>query len=66
MTGTVTPFDFCVCNKCGPPWRFEEPNWAEDSLAFVSWMSLCPLCGNKRCPGALDHNNPCDVWGEHD
>ena len=22
-------------------------------------MSLCPNCGNKRCPGAADHENEC-------
>lgn len=22
-------------------------------------MILCPKCGNKRCPKASDHTNPC-------
>jgi hypothetical protein len=22
-------------------------------------MTLCPECGNKRCPGAVDHTLPC-------
>jgi hypothetical protein len=22
-------------------------------------MILCPVCGNKRCPHATNHNNPC-------
>lgn len=22
-------------------------------------MSLCPTCGNKRCPGAVDHRREC-------
>jgi len=23
------------------------------------WMVLCPLCGNKRCPKATSHEEPC-------
>ncbi|HZJ13985.1 MAG TPA: hypothetical protein VFD27_03000 [Chthoniobacteraceae bacterium] len=25
----------------------------------VTWMVLCPTCGNKRCPRANDHKNEC-------
>ena len=25
----------------------------------MSRMIVCPTCGNKRCPHATDHNNPC-------
>lgn len=25
----------------------------------VTRMILCPICGNKRCPHANDHRNPC-------
>lgn len=27
-------------------------------------LSLCPNCGNKRCPGAADHENPCSGSNE--
>lgn len=60
----VTPFPICVCAKCGPPWRDEvpEPREEESFAAFLSWhswMTLCPECGNKRCPGAANHENEC-------
>lgn len=25
----------------------------------LTQMILCPICGNKRCPHATDHNNAC-------
>lgn len=28
-----------------------------------SRMSLCPQCGDKRCPCAQQHDNPCRVRG---
>jgi len=61
----VTPFDMCTCSKCGPPWRDPEVPWvrpADPFEAFMqggSWMTLCPECGNKRCPGAVNHRFPC-------
>ena len=32
---------------------------AGGSLAYLSRMILCPICGNKRCPHATDHRNAC-------
>jgi len=60
----VTPFSICTCAKCGPPWRDEipEPDRADgfaEWLGWHSWMVLCPNCGNKRCPGAANHENAC-------
>lgn len=54
----------CVCATCGPPWRATapEPDKATDLagwLGWHSWMALCPTCGNKRCPGAANHENAC-------
>ena len=54
----------CFCAKCGPPWRFSEPEPDRETefaawLAWGSWMALCPRCGYKRCPGAADHENEC-------
>jgi hypothetical protein len=59
----------CICTKCGPPWRYTAPEPAEDAsplerLSFRSWMALCPTCGNKRCPSAADHCNPCSGSNE--
>jgi hypothetical protein len=33
----------------------EEDGWP----ITLSRMILCPDCGNKRCPHATNHNNPC-------
>lgn len=52
----------CICSKCGPPWRETRPEPQGnvlERLTWHSWMPLCPTCGNKRCPGAADHDNPC-------
>lgn len=35
------------CLKCYPADRIERP------------MFLCPMCGNKRCPKATDHELAC-------
>ncbi len=36
----------CGCHKCS-------------SIERRMIMILCPLCGNKRCPHATDHNLAC-------
>lgn len=61
---STTPYDKCCCVACGPPWRDDGPRPDRETdfvgwLSWHSWMALCPLCGNKRCPGAADHENPC-------
>src|SRR5688572_14386094 len=57
----VTPFSVCTCAKCGPPWRNDTDDWKTGGLFDMGamWMTLCPECGNKRCPGAADHTLPC-------
>lgn len=60
----ATPYPICVCVKCGPPWRdviLKPPEDAPmlEQLSWSSWMALCPTCGDKRCPGAIDHDNAC-------
>lgn len=59
-----TLYSICTCQICGPPWRESIPKPTEsssfaESLSWHSWMSLCPRCGWKRCPGASDHRNDC-------
>lgn len=40
----------CWCHKCRPI-SCEDPS--------SMFMRLCPLCGNKRCPKASDHELAC-------
>jgi hypothetical protein len=40
----------CWCHTCRPI-DYTKP----ESV----YMRLCLSCGNKRCPKASDHNNPC-------
>lgn len=43
-----------------PCWECDEPSWPEiNGFKIRARMSLCPKCGNKRCPGAADHRNEC-------
>lgn len=46
----------CPCLECVPA--------DADPLSFVAQMHLCPHCGNKRCPGAANHNNECSGSNE--
>ena len=40
----------CPCYAC------DSQTWPkEDGFGFPMRMSLCPTCGNKRCPAASDH-----------
>lgn len=40
----------CNCEACYPM----------DTNDFLSYrMIVCSICGNKRCPHATNHNNPC-------
>lgn len=42
----------CPCRACdAPTW---PAGWPGERR-----MSLCPTCGNKRCPGAANHTNEC-------
>ena len=40
----------CWCHTCKPI-DYTKPD--------TVYMRLCPICGNKRCPKATDHNNEC-------
>ena len=37
----------CWCYNCA------------DALRRMSYMIVCPTCGNKRCPRSTDHNLAC-------
>lgn len=60
MTALPYPAEFwpagCPCKACLPV--------DTDPLAFAAQMHVCPWCGNKRCPGAADHNNRCSDSNE--
>jgi len=43
----------CTCWKCG------GPVIGEFAGIPAYGMKLCPICGNKRCPHASDHDLPC-------
>lgn len=51
---TEIPWDsnFC-CYKC------VEGKTVQGISASSTKMILCPICGNKRCPKATDHNLEC-------
>ena len=48
----------CCCHKC-----IKEKNLVESENSVLplssTRMILCPICGNKRCPHASDHDLPC-------
>lgn len=44
-------FGGCPCYAC---WDKRTPVNPEFGFKF-SVMNLCPTCGNKRCPAAMDH-----------
>ena len=45
----------CNCRRC-----LRERDERIDGLEIeMCRMILCPICGNKRCPHATDHRNPC-------
>jgi len=50
----------CECHRC-----IEEKRLGQE-CDLLGWrplssyrMILCPVCGNKRCPHAADHDLPC-------
>lgn len=51
----------CWCYECIK----EEMVHVDNALSFqgipmyMTKMILCPICGNKRCPHATDHNLEC-------
>lgn len=47
----------CDCHRC-----LHERDERDETGAFpaaATRMIVCDLCGNKRCPHANDHDNPC-------
>lgn len=48
--------DDCKCEKCISD---RGDTWGNGIPLIGSIMILCQICGNKRCPHATDHNNPC-------
>ena len=48
----------CICHKCIEENKIQAPGM-EPFLLNSIMMILCPICGNKRCPHASDHNLAC-------
>jgi hypothetical protein len=50
----------CGCYECDDARRrarhLESGDW---SILLCRFMIVCPGCGNKRCPKATQHDNPC-------
>lgn len=49
----------CYCHTCTAKRRAQTSpsEFAKDAMRLQ--MVLCPVCGNKRCPRASDHNLVC-------
>lgn len=45
----------CYCRRC-----LQERDERVNGIPYaVARMVVCPECGDKRCPHAEDHRNPC-------
>lgn len=53
----VTIVDDCECMSC------QLGRQPKDAIPMLS-MALCPVCGNKRCPKASNHQNECSGSNE--
>jgi hypothetical protein len=64
---TFDPTDYpgrdggCWCARCDGQRRATKVASSEMTLmqAMCCFMIVCPDCGNKRCPHATDHEDPC-------
>lgn len=52
--------NWCECHRCIEEHRLgrEGPPFGFIPLSSMK-MILCPVCGNKRCPHAADHDLAC-------
>ena len=55
MTYSVEP-KCAACYECLKDTLAGQSTWI---TVPTSMMILCPVCGNKRCPRATHHGNPC-------
>lgn len=53
MRRTLGADHLCPCYTCQ-----DDPSKGMMN-PVLCMMILCPLCGNKRCPPATHHENPC-------
>jgi hypothetical protein len=49
----MKPHRQCPCLRC------LKQRDREEGHTFQSALQSCPVCGNKRCPKATDHENAC-------
>ena len=53
ITGDVTAdVPVCPCETCNQP------------VGLYRRFTMCPYCGNKRCPKGTDHNLDCTASNE--
>lgn len=51
----------CECRACMNAWRnAQDPSEMMIGGSFI----VCPICGNKRCPKASNHENACSGSNE--
>ena len=54
--GREPDYHGCQCHRCMDAAGFEHPfRWPSNVHGFI----VCPICGNKRCPHASNHELPC-------
>ena len=49
----------CECHRCIAEKKLTVYMFGRDMSLNMVKMILCPVCGNKRCPHASDHELPC-------
>ena len=49
----------CECHRCIVEKKLTVYMLGRDMPLNMTKMILCPVCGNKRCPHASDHDLPC-------
>jgi hypothetical protein len=56
---SMWPFDMC-CSRCDEAARKAKLDAGGSFAEYICrFMIVCPDCGNKRCPKATFHDNPC-------
>lgn len=59
--------DGCECHQCIEDFALKagtgDDFFSKLPLSSIQ-MTLCPICGNKRCPQASNHRNECTASNE--
>ena len=60
----MTRGEACGCMTCDQARRDALAAAGDWIRAICRPFIVCPLCGNKRCPRATHHDNPCSGSNE--